>query len=90
MVLYNKQLVKDRQSRLPYVDAQTGIAQSNTSHLMRSRLQRRRGVLPGQIYSYPPYRWRQESKPTVLMKKGEQKFIKQRKVKRKATDVYCM
>ena len=70
MVHYNAQLLKDRKSRLPYVDAQTGIAQSN-SHLLRSRLERRRGVLPGQIYSYPPYRWRQESKPAVLTKKGK-------------------
>ena len=66
---YNSQLLKDRKSRLPYVDAQTGIAQSN-SHLLRSRLERRRGILPAQIYSYPPYRWRQESKPAVLTKKG--------------------
>lgn len=68
MVLYNTQLIKDRKSRLPYVDAQTGIAQSN-SHLLRSRLERRRGLLPGQIYSYPPYRWRQESRPAPLLKK---------------------
>ena len=70
MVHYNSQLLKDRKSRLPYVDAQTGIAQSN-SHLLRSRLERRRGVLPGQIYSYPPYRWRQESKPAAPTKKGK-------------------
>ena len=70
MVLYNTQLIKDRKSRLPYVDAQTGIAQSN-SHLLRSRLERRRGLLPGQIYSYPPYRWRQESRPAPLLKKGK-------------------
>ena len=68
-MIYNKQLIKDRRSRLPYVDAQTGIAQTN-SHLLRSRLERRRGALPGQIYSYPPYRWRQEAKPAVLLKKG--------------------
>ena len=72
VVIYNKQLIKDRRSRLPYVDAQTGIAQTN-SHLLRSRLERRRGAFPGQIYTYPPYRWRQEAKPVLLLKKGSPK-----------------
>lgn len=70
VVLYNSQLMKDRKTRLPYVDAQTGIAQSN-SHLLRSRLERRRGALPGQIYSYPPRRWRRETKPQPVTRKGK-------------------
>ena len=59
---YNLQLMKERKSRLPYVDAQTGIAQSDC-HLLHSRLERRRGYLPGQVYSYPPRRWRKEMRP---------------------------
>ena len=60
---YNLQLMRERMSRLPYVDAQTGIAQSDC-HLLRSRMERRRGNLPGQVYSYPPRRWRRERKST--------------------------
>lgn len=66
---YNSKLLQDRSRRLPYVDAQTGIAQI-TSPLLRNRLERRRGVVPGQLFSYPPRRWRQESKPLPVLKKG--------------------
>ena len=62
MIFYNTQLSRDRKARLPYHDAQTGIAQSDC-YIWRTRLERRRGVLPGQIYSYPPRRWRVEAKP---------------------------
>ena len=62
VVFYNTQLSRDRKARLPYHDAQTGVAQSDC-YIWRSRLERRRGVLPGQIYSYPPRRWRVEWKP---------------------------
>lgn len=62
VVFYNTQLSRERKARLPYHDAQTGIAQSDC-YIWRSRLERRRGVFPGQIYSYPPRRWRVEGKP---------------------------
>ena len=68
-VNYNSQLIKDRSKRLPYVDVQTGIAQI-TSPLLRSRLERQRGVAPGQLFSYPPRRWRREAKPLPILKKG--------------------
>lgn len=61
-MLYNTQLSRERKARLPYHDAQTGIAQSDC-YIWRTRLERRRGVLPCQIYSYPPRRWRVEGKP---------------------------
>lgn len=67
-VNYNSQLIKDRSKRLPYVDVQTGIAQI-TSPLLRSRLERQRGVAPGQLFSYPPRRWRREAKPLPILKK---------------------
>ncbi len=73
-VSYNSQLVQDRNSRLPYLDAQTGIAQV-TSPLLRSRLERRRGLGPGQLFSYPPRRWRRETKPNPLFKKGCRKCL---------------
>lgn len=68
-VNYNSQLIKDRNKRLPYLDVQTGIAQI-TSPLLRSRLERHRGVSPGQLFSYPPRRWRRETKPLPVLKKG--------------------
>ena len=62
VVHFNGQLMRERRARLPFVDVQTGLAQSDC-HLTRSRLERRRGVLPGQVYSYPLRRWRRESRP---------------------------
>lgn len=71
MVAYNTQLLKERRARLPFVDAQTGIAQSDC-HLWHSRLERRRGARPGQLYSYPPRRWRKETKSVVPHSKKAQ------------------
>ena len=68
MVTYNTQLLKERRDRLPFVDAQTGIAQSDC-HLWRSRLERRRGAQPGQLYSYPSRRWRKETRVVVPHRK---------------------
>lgn len=46
MVAYNGQVMRERRSRLPYVDAQTGIAQSD-SYNWKKRSERRKGILPG-------------------------------------------
>ena len=46
VVGYNAQLMRERRSRLPYVDAQTGIAQSD-SYNWKKRSERQRGILPG-------------------------------------------
>lgn len=56
---YNKYLRIERQERLPYLDSQTGVAQSDC-FIWRSRHQRRRGGVPGQIFSYPPIKWKVE------------------------------
>ena len=69
VVTYNAQLVRDAKARLPYVDAQTGIAQSH-SYLLQSRLNRKRGVLPGQVFSYPQRRWKRETRPVQPVKRG--------------------
>lgn len=68
VVAYNSQLLQDRCRRLPYLDAQTGIAQTN-SPLLCNRLERRRGLAFNQLFSYPPRRWRRETKPASLFKK---------------------
>ncbi len=66
---YNSQLVRDAKTRLPYVDAQTGIAQDH-SHLMQNRLSRKRGALPGQVFSYPQRRWHRETRPVPVVQRG--------------------
>ena len=68
-VNYNSQLFQNKALRLPYLDAQTGIAQT-TSPLLRSRLERRRGLLQGQIFSYPLRRWRREPRPLPNIQPG--------------------
>ena len=59
VALYNKYLRSERHDRLPYLDSQTGVAQSDC-YIWRSRSQRRRGREPGQVYSYPPIKWKME------------------------------
>ena len=43
---YNAQVMRERRSRLPYVDAQTGIAQAD-SYNWKKRSDRNKGILPG-------------------------------------------
>ncbi|CAI8017840.1 Zinc finger protein DPF3 [Geodia barretti] len=61
VVSYNAQAMKERRGRLPYVDAQTGIAQAD-NYNWKKRSDRQRGILPGQVFSYVPNRWRLEPK----------------------------
>uniref|UniRef100_A0A1X7UY15 DNA-directed RNA polymerases I and III subunit RPAC1 n=1 Tax=Amphimedon queenslandica TaxID=400682 RepID=A0A1X7UY15_AMPQE len=56
---YNSQLLKERASRLPYFDGQTGVIQKDC-RLWRKTSERHVGKLNGQIYSYIPHRWRLE------------------------------
>ncbi|WAQ95195.1 DPF3-like protein [Mya arenaria] len=49
----------DRKMRLPFLDSQTGVAQSHTD-LWHSYRHRRPGKYPGQIYSYPERRWKKK------------------------------
>lgn len=45
-VAYNAQVMRDRRNRLPYVDAQTGIAQTDTYNWKKTS-ERQKGILPG-------------------------------------------
>jgi len=74
-VHYNTQLFQNKASRLPYLDAQTGIAQT-VSPLLRNRLERRRGPLQGQIFSYSSRRWRREPQPKPKVVPGGQKLMR--------------
>ncbi|XP_061658853.1 zinc finger protein ubi-d4 isoform X2 [Syngnathoides biaculeatus] len=56
---YNARLCAERSVRLPFLDSQTGVAQSNCYIWMEKR-HRGPGRAPGQLYTYPSRRWRKK------------------------------
>ncbi|XP_030386633.1 developmental regulatory protein wetA [Scaptodrosophila lebanonensis] len=54
---FNTRLCIERRLRLPFLDPQTGVAQSH-SQLFMDKRQRMPGFRQGQIYTYPAARWR--------------------------------
>ncbi|XP_003214242.3 zinc finger protein ubi-d4-like, partial [Meleagris gallopavo] len=56
---YNARLCAERSVRLPFLDSQTGVAQSNCYIWMEKR-HRGPGLAAGQLYSYPARRWRKK------------------------------
>ncbi|PIO24710.1 hypothetical protein AB205_0128440 [Aquarana catesbeiana] len=54
---YNARLCAERSVRMPFLDSQTGVAQSNCYIWMEKR-HRGPGTAPGQLYTYPSRRWR--------------------------------
>uniref|UniRef100_H3APJ7 Double PHD fingers 2 n=1 Tax=Latimeria chalumnae TaxID=7897 RepID=H3APJ7_LATCH len=56
---YNARLCAERSVRLPFLDSQTGVAQSNCYIWMEKR-PCFVGSAPGQLYSYPARRWRKK------------------------------
>ncbi|MPC15640.1 Zinc finger protein ubi-d4 A [Portunus trituberculatus] len=53
---YNVRLMRERKTRLPFLDSQTGIAQ-NPCKLYMSARHRMPGTAEGQLYVYPSQRW---------------------------------
>ncbi|XP_053908865.1 zinc finger protein neuro-d4 isoform X2 [Cuculus canorus] len=62
---YNARLCAERSLRLPFLDAQTGVAQNNCYIWMESA-HRRPGLAPGQLYSYPARCWRKKRRLNIL------------------------
>ncbi|XP_043931731.1 zinc finger protein ubi-d4 isoform X2 [Protopterus annectens] len=56
---YNARLCAERSVRLPFLDSQTGVAQSDCYIWMEKR-HRGPGTSEGQLYSYPARRWRKK------------------------------
>ncbi|XP_038637520.1 zinc finger protein DPF3-like isoform X3 [Scyliorhinus canicula] len=56
---YNARLCAERSVRLPFLDSQTGVAQSNCDIWMEKR-HRGPGLAPGQLYTYPARCWRKK------------------------------
>uniref|UniRef100_A0A1A8L331 D4, zinc and double PHD fingers, family 3 n=1 Tax=Nothobranchius pienaari TaxID=704102 RepID=A0A1A8L331_9TELE len=56
---YNARLCAERSVRMPFLDSQTGVAQSNCYIWMEKR-HRRPGQAAGQMYTYPARCWRKK------------------------------
>ena len=54
---FNTKLSVERRQRLPFLDPQTGVAQSHCALYVKPK-QRMPGLRAGQLYSYPGARWR--------------------------------
>lgn len=55
---FNKRLIKERKDRIPYIDAQTRVAQCANQNLWLMEYQRRtEAAKSGYLYSYPMRRW---------------------------------
>lgn len=62
---YNNQLVVDRKTRLPFLDAQTGVAQRDCC-LWMQKWERMPGTNYGQLYTYPSRRWKKKRRGYLL------------------------
>ncbi|XP_027700759.1 zinc finger protein ubi-d4-like isoform X2 [Vombatus ursinus] len=62
---YNARLCAERHQRLPFLDSQTGVAQSN-SYIWMEKQHRGPGLAPGQCYSYPSRRWQKKRQAHLL------------------------
>ncbi|XP_072948179.1 zinc finger protein ubi-d4 A isoform X2 [Epargyreus clarus] len=63
---FNSRLCAERRMRIPFIDTQTGVAQSH-SNLFMTRKQRMPGAREGQVYTYPSQRWRKARRPYLTM-----------------------
>ncbi|KAK3531488.1 hypothetical protein QTP70_023277, partial [Hemibagrus guttatus] len=62
---YNARLCAERSMRLPFLDSQTGVAQSNC-YIWMEKNHRGPGVSPGQLYTYPARCWRKKKRLNIL------------------------
>ena len=62
---FNNGIVTERKLRLPYLDSQTGVAQSDC-FLWMQKSDRMPGVTDGQLYSYPAKRWKKKRRQYLL------------------------
>ncbi|XP_073962811.1 LOW QUALITY PROTEIN: zinc finger protein ubi-d4-like [Choristoneura fumiferana] len=63
---FNSRLCAERRMRMPFIDTQTGVAQSHCN-LFMSRKQRMPGTREGQVYTYPAQRWRKARRQYLTM-----------------------
>ncbi|XP_026750735.2 zinc finger protein ubi-d4 [Galleria mellonella] len=63
---FNSRLCAERRMRMPFIDTQTGVAQSHCN-LFMTRKQRMPGAREGQVYTYPAQRWRKSRRQYLTM-----------------------
>ncbi|XP_063388105.1 zinc finger protein ubi-d4 isoform X1 [Cydia fagiglandana] len=63
---FNTRLCAERRMRMPFIDTQTGVAQTHCN-LFMSRKQRMPGQKEGQVYTYPAQRWRKARRQYLTM-----------------------
>ncbi|EDW72090.1 uncharacterized protein Dwil_GK10624 [Drosophila willistoni] len=62
---FNTRLCIERRLRMPFLDPQTGVAQTHCALFMKQK-QRMPGFRHGQIYTYPSSRWRKPKRQYLL------------------------
>ncbi|XP_001357517.2 zinc finger protein DPF3 [Drosophila persimilis] len=62
---FNTRLCIERRLRMPFLDPQTGVAQTHCALFMKKK-QRMPGFRHGQIYTYPSTRWRKPKRQYLL------------------------
>lgn len=62
---YNNGIVGERKLRLPYLDSQTGVAQSDC-FLWMQKADRMPGQSFGQLYTYPSKRWKKKRRQYLM------------------------
>ncbi|XP_055839721.1 zinc finger protein ubi-d4 B isoform X2 [Episyrphus balteatus] len=62
---FNTRLCIERRLRMPFLDPQTGVAQTHCALFMKQK-QRMPGFRDGQIYTYPSARWRKPKRQYLL------------------------
>ena len=62
---YNTRLCIERRLRMPFLDPQTGVAQTHCALFVKQK-QRMPGFREGQIYTYPSNRWRKPKRQYLL------------------------
>lgn len=62
---YNTRLCIERRLRMPFLDQQTGVAQTHCALFMKRR-NRMPGIREGQIYTYPSAKWRKSKRQYLL------------------------
>ncbi|XP_052688890.1 zinc finger protein ubi-d4-like isoform X2 [Crassostrea angulata] len=65
----NMRMGIERKLRLPFLDSQTGVAQSHTS-LWHPYRDRQPGLTYGQLYSYPANRWKKRKRLAFMNTEG--------------------
>ncbi|CAG9793013.1 unnamed protein product [Diatraea saccharalis] len=63
---FNSRLCAERRMRMPFIDTQTGVAQSHCN-LFMTRKHRMPGAKEGQVYTYPAQRWRKARRQYLTM-----------------------